>query len=396
VSISLPPRPPDLGDRPPIDQEALIEEARRRARRRRQRNAAGLLVAMLGALWLYSLLGGSGPESGSAFLSEPPPPSATPPRAALPEELSYNANGGIVLIRRGGTRRVLAKATYRHLPNGRWLVRLYNGIEWSRDGSKLLALRWGTPRALVVIDAKGAVGPTIAQALDGRWSPDGARIAFVRREPGRGRVLYSAASDGRNPVRVATHLGAFSWSPDGTELAYTRAGASGLFISPARGRAAPREVATAAWMGTPAAFGGEVQWSPDASLIAFAIGSGVFVVRPDSTSLRRVLADGNGIAWSPDSRVLAVARAIDVYVVRADGGGLRRIAHCPCTFRGATGTSVAWSPDGSRIAYVSGRGNDVSTIRPDGTGAVVVAPRAVPGLSGLAVGWPLWRPGRHG
>ena len=396
MSISLPPRPPELGDRPPIDQEALIEEARRRARRRRQRNLAGLLVAVLGALWLYSLLGGSGPESGSAFLSEPSPQSATPPRAALPEELSYNANGGIVLIRRDGTRRVLAKATYRHVPNGRWLVRLYNGIEWSRDGSKLLALRWSSPRALVVIDAKGAVGPTIAQALDGRWSPDGARIAFVRHEPGLGRVLYLAASDGRSPIRIATHLGAFSWSPDGIELAYTRADASGLFISPASGRAEPREVATAAWMGTPSAFGGEVQWSPDASLIAFATGSGVFVVRPDGTSLRRVLAYANGIAWSPDSRVLAFARAIDVYVVRADGNALRRIAHCPCTFRGATGTSLAWSPDGSRIAYVSGRGNDVSTIRPDGTGAVVVAPRAVPGPSGLAVGWPLWRPGRHG
>ena len=91
-------------------------------------------------------------------------------------------------------------------------------------------------------------------------------------------------------------------------------------------------------------------------------------------------------------QAVAVALGIDVYFVRADGGELRRIAHCPCTFRGATGTSLAWSPDGSRIAYISGRGNDVSTIRPDGSSATVVAPRAVAGPSGLAVGWPLWRP----
>jgi dipeptidyl aminopeptidase/acylaminoacyl peptidase len=379
---------------PPLDQEALIEEARRRARRRRQRNLAGLLAAMLGALWLYSLVGGGGPESGSAFLSETSP-RATPPKEALPEELSYNANGGIVLIRRDGTPRVLAKAIYRHLPNGRWIARLYNALEWSHDGSKLLALRWGSPRALVVIDVKGTIGPTIAQALDGRWSPDGARLAFMRHEPGFGRVLYLAGGDGRHPIRVATHIWAFSWSTDGTKLAYIRAGAPGVLIADTGGGGMPRPFTIAGSAGAPPPYGGEIQWSPDGSLIAFTTSSGVFVVRPDGTSLRQVMAGGYGIGWSPDSSMLAASTGADVWVVRTDGRGLRRIAHCPCTFRGATGTSAAWSPDGNRIAYISGRGNDVSTIRPDGTGAAVVAPRAVAGPSGLAVGWPLWRPGRH-
>jgi hypothetical protein len=347
---------------------------------------------MLGTLWLYSLVGGGGPQSGSAFLSESSSQGATPLNEALPEELSYNANGGITLIRRDGTRRVLARQTDRHLPDGRWLIRLYNGIEWSRDGSKLLALRWGLLRTLVVIDAKGVVGPKIAQALDGRWSPDETRIAFVRHVPGLGRVLFLAASDGCGPIRIATHVSAFSWSPDGSRIAYSRAGARGIVIADASGRAVPRRVTIAATVGAPSALGGDVQWSPDASLIAFATGRRVSVVRPDGTSLRHVMAGGYQIAWSPDSRLLAVALGIDVYVVRADGGGLRRIAHCPCTFRGATGTSLAWSPDGSRIAYISGRGNDVSTIRPDGSSATVVAPRAVAGPSGLAVGWPLWRP----
>ena len=104
MSISLPPRPPELGDSATVDQEALIEEARRRARRRRQRNLAGLLVAKLGTLWLYSLVGGGGPQSGSAFPSESSSQGATPLNEALPEELSYNVNGGITLIRRDGTR----------------------------------------------------------------------------------------------------------------------------------------------------------------------------------------------------------------------------------------------------------------------------------------------------
>lgn len=390
MTVSLPSRSTELGDPPGVDQEALIEEARRRARRRRHRNLTGLLAAVLGALWLYSLLGGGGPQSGSAFLSESSARDATPPRAALPDELSYTANGGVVLVQRDGNRRVLARATYRHLPDGAWRIHMYSGIEWSRDGSKLLALHWGSSRTLVVIDANGMVGPTIAKALDGRWSPDETRIAFVRHEQGLGRVLFLTGSDGRGPTRMATHLGAFSWSPDGTRLAYTRTDASRLFIARTSARATRRQVAIVA--PGPSVVGGAVQWSPDGSLIAFTTGDGVFVVRPDGTSLHRVLAGGNQIAWSPDSRMLALVAGTDVFVVSASGGGPRRLAHCACTFRGGTGTSLAWSPDGSRIAYISGRGNDVSTIRPDGRRATVVAPRAVPGPSGLAAGWPLWRP----
>src|SRR5262249_57005115 len=98
-----------------------------------------------------------------------------------------------------------------------------------------------------------------------------------------------------------------------------------------------------------------------------------------------------------DSTRLAVAGPAgptfgDVSVVRADGGGLRRIARCRCDYFGAGGQSLAWSPDGSRIAYISGHGNSVSTVRPDGSGAVAVAPRATPGPTGLQVNWPLWQP----
>ena len=131
----------------PLDPEALIEEARRRARRRRQRNLAGLLAAMLGALWLYSLVGGGGPESGSAFLSETSPSRDASEGGACREELSFNANGSVVLIRRDGTRRVARdRRSIGACRTADRIVRLYDGIEWSPDGSKLLALRWGSAR----------------------------------------------------------------------------------------------------------------------------------------------------------------------------------------------------------------------------------------------------------
>jgi hypothetical protein len=139
MSVTLPPRPRDLDDPNRVDQDALIKEARRRARRRRQRNLVGVLAGMLGALWLYSLLGGSGPESGSAFLSESVSQSAALPKDALPEELSFNVKGGIVLLRRDGRQRILARGVTRRLSNGNWLIRVSSALAWSPDGSKLLA-----------------------------------------------------------------------------------------------------------------------------------------------------------------------------------------------------------------------------------------------------------------
>jgi len=80
-------------------------------------------------------------------------------------------------------------------------------------------------------------------------------------------------------------------------------------------------------------------------------------------------------------------------VVNADGSDLHRIARCRCDLRSGFPTPVAWSLDGTRIAYISGRGNTVSTIRPDGTGATVVATQPARGVTGY---WypsvPLWRP----
>jgi Tol biopolymer transport system component len=106
--------------------------------------------------------------------------------------------------------------------------------------------------------------------------------------------------------------------------------------------------------------------------------------------------------WSPDGKRLAIVvqtgpRSRDVSVVNADGTDLHRIARCRCDLHGPDDfpEPVAWSHDGTRIAYISGRGNTVSTIRPDGSGATVVATQPARGVTGY---WypssPLWRPTR--
>ena len=303
-TTTTPPRQPDLDDRPAVNPEALIEEARRRTQRRRRRNLVGVLAAALGALWLYSIIGAHGATTRAAGLSSSA--TSTPPRAVLPEELSYTADGGVTLVHRDGTRQQLATAVDVRLADGSLRrARAYYGIEWSPDGSKLLALRLSSSPGLVLVDANGKIGPKIRSSTSvARWSPDGTRIAWVTGKRSTGYAILVASSDGQNITRIATlpwppqlAAAAFSWSPDGKQIVYAGRRDTGLFIVDADGRSAPRSVLVGGV--------GEAQWSPDGSLIAYTTGGDLWVVRPDGTGSRRVAEDANGAVWSPDGAQLA-------------------------------------------------------------------------------------------
>jgi Tol biopolymer transport system component len=67
---------------------------------------------------------------------------------------------------------------------------------------------------------------------------------------------------------------------------------------------------------------------------------GIWVVRPDSSGLRRI-GDGSQPAWSPDGRHLALTDDDDVFVMASDGTGRRKLID-------AAG-EAAWSPDGTRL-----------------------------------------------
>ena len=478
MTVTAPSRGPETGrdrelERRVADLEALIEEARQRARRRRQRNVAVVLAAIVLGGCLYWLLGSVQAGSGPVVASRPPHAGASSPKVALPEQLSFNANGSVLLLRRDGRRLPYLSGNLQ--PPGERQDRRYAGLAWSPDGSKLLAGR--TPgfgvQALVVTDETGKVVWTVdPRDVDGRWSPDGSRIAFIHvnpeawpRGPGFDQVLFVASSNRRLRTRIAAHVREFSWSPDGTKLAYPACartcgplraqGPHRLVIADATGRRAPHPVPLPTGPGAPMRTLRDVQWSPDGSLIAFVSNDGIGVgmhlnvVHPDGSSFRRV-ADGTtltNVQWSPDGSLIAFAsyddvgmhldvihpdgssrrrlvvgpylrggpfewspggkrlaivlptgpRSRDVYVVNADGTDLHRIARCRCELRGGAPhlESVAWSFDGTRIAYISGRGNTISTIRPDGYGATVVARQPAHGVTGY---WypssPLWRPTR--
>lgn len=352
-----------------------------------------MLAAGIGAFWLYAEVSGGGRSARTADVGAAAPVSGLPTLDALPEDLTYSYEDGIRIVRRDGTRRVLTTES------GLWPA------QWSPDGSKLLAFRSieGRSYSLVTVGLDGRVSEPIATnvSVGASWSPDGAWIAFMRGSRDAGQTLHVVAADGGVPRPVGTYGQVrvmtgpmFSWSNDGARLVYAGGREGGLFMAVADGRAAAYRLPTleGAMVTAP-------RWSPDGLLIAFvveggAVRPGIYVVRPDGTGLRRV-APGGRPQWSPDGSRIAFFHGFDAAVVNADGTDLQPLPVCRCDLRGpGFWPSFGWSSDGTRIAYVGGRGNAVSTVRPDGTGATRVAIHRPVQYAGPW--WPLWRPTEGG
>ena len=183
-----------------------------------------------------------------------------------------------------------------------------------------------------------------------------------------------------------------TWSPDGTEIAYSRSG--DIFVA---------DVVTGTetlLIGGPDSENNPA-WSPDGSNIAFtrhvgdpidgdtdiwladADGSNAVKLRDDPT------VDDSQPDWSPDGSkiVFTVAPGVNgsIHVINADGTGLQTL-----TLPGSNDGSPVWSPDGTKIAFSAqrlGAPTGVMVMNADGTGIQRITTPA----SGFALA-PSWGP----
>lgn len=105
-----------------------------------------------------------------------------------------------------------------------------SAVGWSADGTQLLFVSARAPRfslAMYVIHVDGSAERQLAgdsactsSVSDPRWSPDGARIAYMCSVPSNGGI-YSIRADGTAPVLLTAPGGSPVWSPDGRRLAFT-------------------------------------------------------------------------------------------------------------------------------------------------------------------------------
>jgi len=216
-------------------------------------------------------------------------------------------------------------------PDGRWI--LYTS--YRRDALELwlLDVRDGSTRALV---ANGAAN------LDGRWSPDGGRIAYVSTAyQGRFHVFVLSIAGGKASGEAARitedrdsglpryyysrydHYLSPAWSPDGREILLVSNrgavwGTGGIWRMEARSGAAMRAVRIE-----------ETNWK----------------ARPDWAR------DGKRVVYSS---YLGRQRN-QLWLTTADGGDPFALTDCACDH-----TRPRWSPDGRRIAFVSNEEGNVS------------------------------------
>jgi len=304
------------------------------------------------------------------------------------------ANGAIAFQRFAGPREDDSSSQiYVRSPAGtiRQVTKLSGGSfdpAWSPDGSRIVFERWGArahqPDQLYTVAADGSgarkltTGCTRRRCLGDDWgsySPDGARIAFVRAYKPLIHKRFNRYEQGDFPRAVD------------------------LMVVAARG-GAPRALRHFGY--DPQLGEGGVAWSPDGRRIAFALGTvkhptkhsavntALFVANADGSGQRQVTAWSMGAAnpdWAPDgSRIVFNSEgghSPSIYIVRPDGSGLTEVL--AGNHRGAVGpaSNPAWSPDGTRIVFTAPPKlggyirTDVYSMNADGSGVqpLVVSPR---------------------
>ncbi len=291
-------------------------------------------------------------------------------------------------------------------------------VRWSPDSEQLLVS--GTTEndhsvGLLLIDIStgqkrrltSAEGATADRG--GSFSPDGRRIAFLRRhgQTMQGNIYLLNIGANYQPIGEATPLktdgmqmGAPAWTADGRELVFrsARAGMDGLWrVNVAGGTPvripvagnAPSKPAIGAtklayvqrvsdlniWAIPTSGTGDAVrliastlddatpQYSPDGSRIAFcSLQSGnqeIWVARSDGSRQEKLTSFGSGLSctprWSPNGRQLvfdsnAEAAQFEIYTIGVDGGQPRRLTHHP-----GTDAIASFSRDGNWIYFMSTR-----------------------------------------
>lgn len=276
---------------------------------------------------------------------------------------------------------------------------------WSPDGTRLAfyGLIGGGRELWQLTIANPTVVTNVSQTSDrteggapAQWSPGGERITYSaiynsNAPPNLGSDVFVSPATGTS---TPTPIGSTSdqenygrWSPDGTKIAFARrqAGVGAIFIGNADGTGTPTALPNS---------GGAIQpdWSADGTKIAMVAGSTIRVVSADGTgtpvnfgSVGNLIVQGP--FFSPDGTRVMWATQQTIFIRNADGTGTTTTIANP----GLVGYPPSWSPDGTRIAFSAYEATfqkiQVWITNSDGTGT----PRSVT-PDGFTNVYPEWKP----
>jgi TolB protein len=244
------------------------------------------------------------------------------------------------------------------------------------SGKLVFQTTYGGPFYTINVD--GSSLRRITDGIDPTWSPDGTEIAFTRwREP---RGVWVVDAGGGTEWRAFDWDEARwpSWSPQGDHLLFSRQYGGRTedvercfwrwcFTLPAHPHWKLGIVRTAdSYFYEPPSsdFSLAPDWSPAGDHIVYNDEHGLRVQSDDGAVSYLITHDApdTSPAWSPNGQQVAFVRRQhdhwEIYVVDADGRNLRRLTDTPRKPDGTVGNSVAaaWSPTGAHIAYLTDRG----------------------------------------
>jgi Tol biopolymer transport system component/DNA-binding winged helix-turn-helix (wHTH) protein len=259
----------------------------------------------------------------------------------------------------------------------------FRGLSFSSDG------KWIEITADNALDRVSTAGGQIEQSIHDvdeppAFSPDGASVAFVREDLGKGdSAVVRRGNDGAEKVlsvrRLPLYYGAASWRGDGAAIAFAAGKVGGsrdmtVVEIPAAG-GAERRITSQAWQSIEG-----VAWLPgDRGLLVSAIAepfgrAQIWHIAYPSGSVTRVTNDVlnyRGVTVSKDGQVTTVAggSVSSLHAVRLAAGERRDVVRIPS--RGESESRPAWLRDG-RLVYESSIGDrpDIWIMNPDGTNRV--------------------------
>jgi Tol biopolymer transport system component len=202
-------------------------------------------------------------------------------------------------------------------------------------------------------------------------SPDGKQVAFIwNGEKNQGFDLYLQLVNGGSPLRLkdAQPAGKPAWSPDGSRLAFIRRD-GGIYVMPTLG-GVPQRVSIPT-----RASNNELAWSPGGAFFVFSAfsgpGQGLFAVSADGGEPRRLTKPPAGgdvsPALSPDGGTLAFVRRTStfnsgVFVMPLNRDGTTAGAAKQITSGVWDINTLDWTADGRDILFAGSAGSGNSSL----------------------------------
>ncbi len=230
--------------------------------------------------------------------------------------------------------------------------------------------------SIYTINADGSGLRRLTDGLDPAWSPNGTQIAFTRWRHPWGAYLINQDGSGEQRVADSTQLKEVAWSPDGSRLAFT--------IN--YGSSEPIKICFFGFCFTIPPFSAGQVWLADLEtgkmLSLPLVDRAVHTPTWSPTGARIVYAGDRGLAWidlgdmgtgrfpgsawdtsptfSPDGQRIAFMGRVhnrwEIFVVGADGSGRTQLTSGdPKLEQPPSSVAPAWSPDGRNIAFLSNR-----------------------------------------